>query len=97
MKAAKALEEAMRRDDKPIPPDWFTVAEYAAAKGISPVHASHVLTEGARKGVLDTQKWKRRDRWVNLFRTKTNPPPSVKASRGRREGYPRERTAGKVG
>ena len=81
MKAAKALEEAMRRKDKPIPLGWFTVAEYADAKGISPVRACHVLNYGARKGVLDTQKWKRRDRWVNLFRVRhCKPKIAIKKS-----------------
>ena len=87
----------MRREDKPIPPDWFTAEQYAEARSICISHACHTLQDGVKAGVLDTQKWKRRDRWVNLFRTKANPPPSVKASRGRREGYPRERTAGKMG
>ena len=81
MKAAKALEEAMRREDKPIPPDWFTAEQYAEARSICISHACHTLQDGVKAGVLDTQKWKRRDRWVNLFRVRhCKPKIAIKKS-----------------
>ena len=68
--AARALEDALSAELKPIPEGWFSRQMFSEATGLGHARASEKITDMKRLGLVDVQNWKIKGGVLPIYRKK---------------------------
>lgn len=68
--AARALDEALSAEAKPIPEGWFTRQQFQEFKGVRRARAVEMIAEMKRLGIVETQDWKIKGGKVPIYRVR---------------------------